>query len=126
MLLLTFQPFRRERMSSKNAITSVLQLQQSTIIRAFLQATSKEFAGLTTSQIMNASLSDSHLPITTLPTIYDGHPPLVFTFGSGSMITTSPILSHTRTFTTFGTDNWTETTYGFNGINSLGTSLTTK
>lgn len=111
-------------MSSKNEITSVFQLQQSTIIRAFLQATSREFAGLTTSQIMNATLSDSLSPLTTLPTIYDNNPPLVFTFGDGAMVVTSPSLSHVRTFTTNGTDNWQETTLGFNGINSLGISLT--
>lgn len=98
-------------MSSKNEITSVLQLQQSTIIRAFLQATSREFAGLTTSQIMNATLSDSSSPLTTLPIIYAGHPPLAFTFGAGNMAAYSPTLSHSRTFTTNGTDEWTETTW---------------
>lgn len=113
-------------MSSKNEISSVLQLQQATIIRAFLQATSKEFVGLTTSQIMNAPLSDPALPITTSPTIYDGQPPLVFSFGAGNMKAYSPALSHSRTFTTNGTNNWVETTPGFNGIDSLGISLTTK
>lgn len=102
-------------MSSKNEIASVLQLQQYTIIRAFLQATSREFAGLTTSQIMNASLSDSADPLQANNVIYDGHPAMDFKFGGGRMIASLSINNFApqtfRTFTTNNTDSWTETTW---------------
>lgn len=102
-------------MSSKKALTSIHHLTQSTVIRAFLQATSKEFAGLTTSQIMNATLSDSADLLHVNNVIYDGHPSMDFKFGGGRMIASLSIDNFApqtfRTFTTNNTDSWTETTW---------------
>lgn len=102
-------------MSYKKALTSIHHLTQSTVIRAFLQATSKEFAGLTTSQIMNATLSDSSDLIQVSNVSYDGNPALNFRFGGGLMLaslSTDNFAPQTfRTFTTNGTDSWTETTW---------------
>ena len=107
--------FRRVRMSSKKALTSIHHLTQSTVIRAFLQATSKEFAGLTTAQIMNATLSDSADLLTANNVTYDGHPALNFRFGGGLMLASLSIDNFApqtfRTFTTNNTDSWTETTW---------------
>lgn len=101
-------------MSSKNEITSVLQLQQSTIIRAFLQATSREFAGLTTAQIMNTSTPASTELWRINNVVYDGNPAMDFSFGGGVMIaslTHSPDGVSLRYFLTNNTDSWTETTW---------------
>lgn len=102
-------------MSSKKATTSIHHLPQSTVIRAFLQATSREFAGLTTSQIMNATLSDSNALIQVNNVIYDGNPAMDFSFGGGHMIASLSTDNFTpqtsRTFTTNNSDSWTETTW---------------
>lgn len=101
-------------MSSKKAITSIHHLTQSTVIRAFLQATSREFAGLTTSQIMNVTLSDSSDLLHVNNVIYDGNPAMDFSFGGGLMIaslTHCPDGVSLRYFLTNNTDSWTETTW---------------
>lgn len=101
-------------MSSKKALTSIHHLPQSTVIRAFLQATSREFAGLTTAQIMNTPTPASTELWRINNVVYDGHPAMDFSFGGGVMIaslTHSPDGVSLRYFLTNNTDSWTETTW---------------